>query len=89
MQKRWTINPHGGATADPLELAVRLERYRANPRPGLRKRLVHAVNREVGKALALRGAAKKAKLRGLAHYEDHIPGYRMPEAAHAVLDTVK
>jgi hypothetical protein len=85
MQKRWTIRPHKAMPAAPLELAERLERFEASPRPALRKRLVHAVNLEAGRALTLRGAAKLSKLKSLAKYADHIPYYQLPAAAQKVL----
>lgn len=66
MQKRWTIQPHNPGPPKPMPLEERLARYRAEPGPARRKRLVHAVHKAFGRSLGLRGAAKHASMRKLA-----------------------
>jgi hypothetical protein len=49
------------------------------------KRTRQRLNAEFGKALLLRGAAKKAKLKKLAVLAETVPGYKIPDAARELL----
>ena len=54
------------------------------------KRTRQRLNAEFGKALKLRGAAKKARLKKLEKLAAQVPGYKMPlEAARYLEDFVK
>lgn len=59
-----------------------MDRIRRRPEA---KRTRQRLNAEFDKALALRGAAKKAKLKKLAVLAQDVPGYKIPEAAQAAL----
>lgn len=70
-----------------LKLEERLARYKAKPTAPRRVRLVHKVNKAFGKALELRGAAKKGKLTSLYKLVDgQIPGYVIPVKAQEAID---
>lgn len=66
MKKRKGLQPTVLSPPKPLTLEERLRRYRASPRPKLRKRLVHAASRQFGHIVTLRGAVKSAGMRKLA-----------------------
>jgi hypothetical protein len=61
--------------AKPLPIEDRIERA------PLRRRTRQALNREFGKALKLRGAVKKSKLKKLTALAERLPGYAIPKAA--------
>lgn len=75
MQKRWTINPHNPkpSVATPIE-----DRVKRSPDA---RRTRQRLNREFGKALALRGAVKRSRLKKLITLAGKVPGYVIPEAA--------
>jgi hypothetical protein len=80
MQKIWTLQVHRPKTpvvATPIE-----DRIKRRPEA---KRTRQRLNREFGLALALRGAARKARLLKLAKLAGEVPGYAIPQAAQDAL----
>jgi hypothetical protein len=75
MQKRWTINPNRPKPAVATPVEDRIAR-----RPGAR-RTRQRLNLEFGRALKLRGAVKRSRLRKLTVLAGDVPGYVIPEAA--------
>lgn len=59
----------------PLPIEARVKRA------PLRRRTRQALNREFGRALLLRGAVKKGKLKKLTALAEQVPGYIVPKAA--------
>ena len=60
-----------------------LDRIKRRPEA---KRTRQRLNAEFGKALLLRGAAKKARLKKLEQTASQVPGYKMPADAARVLE---
>jgi hypothetical protein len=79
MQKRWTIRPNNSGPPGPWPVEARVAAY------PLRRRTRQALNREFGKALKLRGAVKKSRLRKLEALAEKVPGYAVPAAATTAL----
>ena len=59
----------------PLPIEARIKRA------PLRRRTRQALNREFGRAMLLRGAVKRSKLKKLVRLAEDVPGYVIPEAA--------
>jgi hypothetical protein len=59
-----------------------LDRIKRRPEA---KRTRQRLNAEFGKALLLRGAVKKSKLKSLEKAARLVPGYKIPEAAREAL----
>ncbi len=60
-----------------------LDRIKRRPEA---KRTRQRLNAEFGKALELRGAVKKSKLKSLEKAASLVPGYKIPKTAREALD---